>query len=372
MEFAILGLLAIIVSVLLWIGFAFRKGGKSDALIMLQKETESLRQELSSSITNHLSIVNQQLSSVTSNVTEQLKSVTLQLQSSTGQINQRMDNAARAVQDVNKNLGALSEATRQVFEVGKDIANLQQILKSPKLRGEFGEFLLGDLLSQILPPAHYELQYAFKNGMKVDAVIKLSNGFVPIDSKFPLENFIKFLEGTTEKEKNAARKQFINDVKNHIDNISSSYIVPQEGTFNFALMYIPAENVYYETIIKDESFGDEKQIMGYAFSKRVVPVSPNSFYAYLQTILLGLRGLEISKTAQTILTHLEGLQNDFERVKDDFEVIGKHINNARTKHDEAAKKVDRFGEKLKIAPGIGERAEKALSEPRVSENKLLS
>jgi len=111
-------------------------------------------------------------------------------------------------------------------------------------------------------------------------------------------------------------------------------------------MYIPAENVYYETIIKDESFGEEKGIASYAFAKRVIPVSPNSFYAYLQTILLGLRGLEISEQAKEILSHLGRLKVDFDRFIKDFEVVGSHLNNARTRYDDAAKKLERFHDKL--------------------------
>jgi DNA recombination protein RmuC len=226
--------------------------------VYMQKESESLRHELNEVITNNMSLVNQQLGQVTSQVSEQLTAVTSQLQNSTGQINERMDNAARVVSDVTRGLGELSKATEQVFDVGKDIAGLQEILRAPKLRGEIGEFFLGDLLSQILPTSHFELQYAFRDGTRVDAVIKFSNGLVPVDSKFPL----------TEEEKRGAKRKFVSDVKKRIDEIASNYIVPDEGTFNFALMYIPAENVYYETIIKDEAFGDEKQLAAYAFSKR--------------------------------------------------------------------------------------------------------
>jgi DNA recombination protein RmuC len=257
-----------------------------------------------------------------------------------------MDNAARVVGDVKKDLGELSKATQQVFDVGKDIASLQEILRSPKLRGGLGELFLGDLLAQILPPTNYKLQYTFKNGARVDAVIQLTDGLVPIDSKFPLENFRRLLESQTDEEKKANRKRFISDVKKHIDAIASQYIQPDEGTFSFALMYIPAENVYYETIIKDESFGEEKGIASYAFAKRVIPVSPNSFYAYLQTILLGLRGLEISEQAKEILSHLGRLKVDFDRFIKDFEVVGSHLNNARTKYDDAAKKLERFHDKL--------------------------
>lgn len=344
--------LILIAAALFW-GF-LKKGGGREAVLLLQKETESLRRELEGSITNHLAIVSQQLSSVTSNVTEQLKSVTHQVQTSTGQINERMDNAARVVRDVSHSLGQLSEATKQVFEVGKDIASLQEILRAPKLRGGIGEFLLGDLLAQMFSSGsvYYELQYTFKNSTRVDAVIKLHGGLVPVDSKFPLENFKRIMDAPAEQEKKAARKKFIQDVKSHIDTIASSYILPDEGTFNFALMYIPAENVYYETIIKDEALGDDKSIASYAFSKKVIPVSPSSFFAYLQTILMGLRGLEISKQAQSILTGLETLENELRRFADDFDVLGKHISNTRTKYDDAQKKLDRFKDRLILLGGV--------------------
>ncbi len=340
----LLGLLIVMFSVLLWT--LLRGRGQEQVVSAMQRESESLRHELNEVITNNMALVNQQLASVTSQVAEQLASVTSQIQNSTGQINNRMDNAAKVVSDVSKGLGELSKATEQVFEVGKDIAGLQEILRAPKLRGEMGEFFLGDLLSQILPSAHYELQHVFKDGTKVDAVVKFANGLVPVDSKFPLENFKRLIEGVTEEEKRAAKRKFVSDVKKRIDEIATSYIVPDEGTFNFALMYIPAENVYYETIIKDEAFGDEKQLASYAFSKRVIPVSPNTFYVYLQTILLGLKGLEISRQAKFILGRLETLRNDFGKFMDDFETVGKHITNTKNKYEDAQKKIERFGDKL--------------------------
>ncbi|MCK4846958.1 MAG: DNA recombination protein RmuC [Deltaproteobacteria bacterium] len=354
MEYLIAALLVVICGGIIWVaakvGGTKKDDGTQAAIVnsiqTLKGETESLRVELSDTLTKHISIVNEQLARTTTQVAEQLSSVTGQLQTSTGQLNNRMDNAARAVGELNKELGELGKATEQVFNVGKDIASLQEILRAPKLRGEIGEFFLADLLAQILPKANFELQYGFKGGTRVDAVIKLEQGIVPVDSKFPLDNFKKIVDTEDEKERQTAKRKFIKDVKLRIDEISDSYIIPDEGTFNFALMYIPAENVYYETIIKDEFTSGDATLSAYAFSKRVVPVSPNSFYAYLQTILLGLRGLDISKHVQSVLAKLETLQNDFGRFGEDFEVIGKHLGNARGKYEEASKKMDRFGEKL--------------------------
>ncbi len=148
-----------------------------------------------------------------------------------------------------------------------------------------------------------------------------------------------------------ARKKFVSDVKKHIDAIAGKYILPDEGTFDFALMYIPAENVYYELIIKDEAVDTEKALLSYAFAKRVIPVSPNSFYAYLQTILLGLKGLHIEEQAQEILKNIARLSGDFGKFQDEFELVGKHLTNTKARYDEADKRLQKFGDKLQTLSG---------------------
>jgi DNA recombination protein RmuC len=357
MQTAILILLALTVLVLLWLVLQSQKKTVDPSLSLLQQEVQSLRGQLSDAMiksqdaVNHQLVhvmqqVNSQLGQVTSQVNTRLGQVTDQLQKSTGDLNTRLDNAAKVVADVSKGLGGLSEATKKVFEVGKDIASLQEILRSPKLRGGLGELFLGDLLAQILPPAHFTLQHRFKSGEVVDAVIRLGQNLVPVDAKFPLENFKRVIEVSSEEEQRAAKRKFIADVKRHIDAISGKYILPDEGTFDFALMYIPAENVYYELIIKDEAMDTDKGLLNYAFAKRVVPVSPNSFYAYLQTILLGLKGMHIEERAQDILTNLARLSGDFRKFQEEFELVGKHLTNTKSRYDEADKKLAKFEDKL--------------------------
>jgi DNA recombination protein RmuC len=231
-------------------------------------------------------------------------------------------------------------------EVGKNIASLSDILRAPKLRGGIGELLLGDLLSQILSPEHYKLQYSFSSGERVDAVIVLKVGMVPVDAKFPLESFQRIIASSEEEDQKKHKREFTRAVKVHIDSIAQKYILPDEGTFDFALMYIPAENVYYETIIKDEGLGEEKSLLSYALEKRVIPVSPNSFYAYLQAIALGLKGLQIEKKAQEIMQYLARIRGDFNHFKDEYSTLGGHIERARKKYDDASKSLDRFGDKL--------------------------
>jgi DNA recombination protein RmuC len=362
MQIAILILLAVVVLVLLWLVFQSRIKTADPTVPLLQQEVQSLRGQLSEAMLKGQESMNQQLGQmtqqvntqlgqVTSQVNTQLGRVTEQLQKSTGDLNSRLDNAARVVQEVSKGLGGLSEATKKVFEVGKDIASLQEILRSPKLRGGLGELFLGDLLAQIFPPAHYTLQHRFKSGEAVDAAVRIGPNLVPVDAKFPLENFKRVVETASEEERRTAKKKFIADVKKHIDAIAGKYILPDEGTFDFALMYIPAENVYYELIIKDEALDTDKGLLNYSFAKRVIPVSPNSFYAYLQTILLGLKGLHIEEQAQEILKDLARLSGDFDKFRADFELVGKHLTNTKSKYDDADKKLERFGDRLQNLSG---------------------
>jgi DNA recombination protein RmuC len=273
--------------------------------------------------------------------------LTATLQNVDKNVSTRLDNAAKVISDVHRKLGEVHETTKQVQEIGKDISSLQDILRAPKLRGGMGELFLGDLLKQVLPPNRYEEQYRFKSGEKVDAVIKLKEGMVPVDSKFPLENFKRLVEAKDEPGKISAKKQFVRDVKKHIDDIRRKYILPDEGTFDFALMYVMAENVYYEIIIKDEDLGDEGSVFGYAIKNKIIPVSPNSFYGYLQTILLGLRGMRVEEQAQEILKNLARLEGDFERVMNDFAVMGKHLKDTFTKFEDTEKRLGKFEDKLK-------------------------
>ena len=313
---------------------------------LMQQQIEKLREQMSEGLARNISQLTQQQDATNAQLRGITDQVNQQLHASSGEINKRLDNAARVIGDVQRNIGELSEASKRIFEVGKDIATLQEILQPPKLRGGLGEQFLGELLSQILPSEFFTLQYSFLSGERVDAVVRLGERLVPIDSKFPLDNFKRIIECKTEEERKTWQKTFYRDVKKHIDDIAGKYIVPQEGTYDFALLYIPAENVYYETITKDEAFGDEKGILNYALKKKVIPVSPNSFFAYLQVIVLGLRGLKIEKDAQKILDSLTGLNKELEGFQGDFQLVGKHIANAMSKFGEASKRLDKFSLKL--------------------------
>ena len=271
----------------------------------------------------------------------------------------RLDNAAKVINDVRQNLGQLTEKTQRLAEIGKDIAGLQDILRSPKLRGNLGELFLGDLLSQILPPDHYRLQHGFQGGETVDAVVILKAGLVAVDAKFPLENFQRVVKADSDDERKLARRGFLQDVKKHVDAIAKKYIRPDEGTFDFALMYIPAENVYYETIIKDDELGGDGALFEYALKKRVIPVSPNSFYAYLQTVLLGLKGLRIEESARVVIDQLARVHAEVERFGESFRLVGEHLENARKKYDDAQKRLEKVDQKLAQIDGVAQGREPA-------------
>jgi DNA recombination protein RmuC len=313
---------------------------------MMQQQMEQLRGQMSDGLNKNISLLTEQLRAINEQVNQQLQMVNQQLQNSSGQIGQRLDTARQVIGEVREKLGELSKTSEQIHEVGKNIATLQEILRPPKLRGGLGEQFLGELLSQILPSEFFTLQYTFSSGERVDAVVRIGEKLVPIDSKFPLDNFKRVIECKTEEERKTCQKIFYRDVKKHIDDIASKYILPQEGTYDFALLYIPAENVYYEIITKDESFGEEKGVLNYALTKKVIPVSPNSFYAYLQVIVLGLKGLQIEKEAQKIQALLSGLKKDIGGFQEDFQLVGKHISNAMNKFEEARRRLDKFSFKL--------------------------
>jgi DNA recombination protein RmuC len=315
------------------------------SLLLMQQQIDQLRSQLTATLDNNSRSLQQQLGQLTAQVNERLKENAQVLNDTQQSLGERLDNAAQVIGGVQKSLGGLEEANRRIYEVGKDISSLQEILRAPKLRGGLGEFFLEDLLGQILPTQHFSIQHGFRSGEKVDAVIKLGASLVPVDAKFPLENFKRLLEAMSDDERSRAKRLFTADVRRHIDAIAAKYILPDEGTYDFALMYIPAENVYYETVIKDEA-ADERNLCQYAMSKRVIPVSPNSFYAYLQVIVLGLKGMRIEDRAKEIIEYLGRLQGDFAKFRDEFVVLGKHINHAQSSYQSADKRLEQFGQKF--------------------------
>ncbi len=275
----------------------------------------------------------------------------LQKSLQTGQdaVNRGLQAHQQLLARLNSQIGELQGTNKQMLLIQSDIRRLQEILSAPKLRGQMGEWSLENLLSQVLPKDSYQLQHGFRDGKRVDALVKMKDFGVPIDAKFPLESFEKLVGAEDENEKARLRKQFARDVMGHIDKIAGDYIRPAEGTLDFALMYIPAENVYYETIAKHPA--DTQDLLRYAQDRKVIPVSPSLLYAYLMTVVMGLHGLQIEKQAEQIRRNLKKLNASFAEFVSTWDTLGGHIRNASNKYDEGQRKLDRFGLQLTGAQG---------------------
>lgn len=266
------------------------------------------------------------------------RTTTASLQQNYRELFSRLDQATAVIGDLKKEAGAFGEVSRSM----KD---LQDYLKSPKLRGNIGEQVLTDLIAQMFPKTGYVLQHHFKGGSIVDAAIKTQAGILPIDSKFPMENFQKIYQATSPSEKSLAKSSFIRDVKRHLKDISSKYILPDEGTLDFALMYIPSESVYYEIV-------NEEEIMNLSRDARVFPVSPTTLYANLQTILLSLEGQKIAGKTAEVFTLLRAVQKDYEKLNENFTLLGKHLTNAYNSMNSTAQTMNQIGNKLESSHSL--------------------
>lgn len=279
--------------------------------------------------------INQVLSSNTDRMVQTL-------QENSKQLNERLDKAAQVIKTVGIEVGQMSE-------IGRSMKELQEFLKSPKLRGNIGEEILKDLLSQIFPQNSFYLQYQFKSGEKVDAAIKTDGGILPIDSKFPMESFQRMVKNNEESQKEVLKKEFIRDVKKHIDNIAKKYILPDEGTMDFALMYIPSEAIFYEICNLNE-------ILDYARRSRVYLVSPSTLYVHLQTILLSFEGKKIESRSKELFKIIRSLEIEYGKVQENLTILGRHLNNASTQFTNVSMGINQMGNKLTATKILEEKA----------------
>jgi DNA recombination protein RmuC len=270
-----------------------------------------------------------------------------------GRLLSSQQNAGQTATQIVEKLGKLDGTAAQMLARANDLARLEHALRPPKARGGFGELLLANLLRDALPADAYSLQYTFRSGERVDAVIKVDR-LVPVDAKFPLDNFERLVEATDDGERQLAEKAFARDVKIHVDAIASKYVRPAEGTYEFAFMYLPSESVYYEVVC-----GKTGALYQYALERRVFPVSPSTFHAYLSVIVLGLKGLQVEHHAQEVIAYCAQLGKDFERFRADFDVVGKHLGNAQSKYGDAERKLERVEAGLERASDWQEAVEPA-------------
>ena len=278
-----------------------------------------------------------------SQLAERNAEVDRRLEAMTSTLDRRLEGTAQTAGDIQRRLGELGRANEEILARANDLKRLEQALRPPKARGGFGELLLENLLRDRLPLGAFEMEYGFRSGERVDAVIKAER-LVPVDAKFPLDNFERLVEADNEEHRALAEKAFARDLKTHVDAIAAKYIRPDEGTYDFALMYFPSEAVFYELVC-----GKTGALLTYAHEQRIFPVSPTTFVAYLQVIVLGLKGMQIEQRAQDVMAYCARLQQDFGRFREDYRLVGKHLGQAQSKYSEAERRLDRFESKLEQA-----------------------
>ena len=281
----------------------------------IRKLKEDLKGDDESVLTEWLKDMKSSVDKSSDVLERQLKDQREAMSRQTKLIWERLEKSQDVIQNVQKQLGGIQE-------FGTDIKDLSNILKSPKLRGGLGEQFLYEILENSLPNDLFKTQYKFKDGNVCDAIIKTDKGLIPIDSKFPMENFKLMVTSDTQEERDRVKKVFVRDVKKRIDEISSKYILPEEGTVNFAVMYVPSESVYYELIVSTP------EIESYAREKDIFITSPNTLNYQVKAILVAYQQTELQKHAGEILKALGGIKVEAGKFNDDLGVLERHITNS--------------------------------------------
>lgn len=319
---------------------------------VFSKQLQGMTSNVQTALTTVNSEVANRLDAINKNVGDRLGDNARAVQTSTEAVNARIQTVQSTFASLQKQVGEMSEQARALAEASKSITNLERALTAPKARGEFGETNLELLLQDVFAAHQYRTQYAFKSGDVADAILLFPQGNVVIDSKFPsVDNFRRIAEAPTDQERKAARRDFLKDLRKRVDEIATKYIRPEEGTLPIALMYIPAENLYYEAIIRDD---DGNDLRAYCVQQHVMPVSPNSLYAYLHTIMVGLNGMRISERAEAVLREIQSLKVELGKFIDDYETVGKHLRNASAKYDDSEKRLDKVEDRLDRLAGTGQ------------------
>jgi DNA recombination protein RmuC len=353
----VLGVLAIaVVAVIVW-----------SATRRTDAQLSAVRQEMQNSLTTQSQTVLTQMNSLMQSVTQQLGQVRHELQAgvaSSGQLASSAQTAmAQQLQASNEAIRKISTQLAEVQQSGRDLSQsaqtLQNVLGGAKTRGSLGEVALERLLEDALPQSAYETQFRFvSTGAIVDAIVHLGERLLSIDSKFPLEAYRRLVETGSD-----ARREFCTAVRKHADSIAEKYILPDEQTFDYALMFVPSEGVYYELLMsEDAKYG---QLDGYCRSKHVFPVSPNTFYACLSAIASSLQGQKIAENARHLMASLEGLKKQFESFGDVYDKLGNHLRHAQQSYEDADSKLSRARNSLE------QLSQGALPDGTASSSKLL-
>ncbi len=318
---------------------------EKEAFSFLQKEIQNLRESF-----------DRKIGQTTKEVNEAVR-----VQFSESQ--KLLDTVSRHLAEVKKEVGSFSETNKQVVGFAEQLQRLQDILSNPKQRGVLGEYYLETVLQNVLPPESYKMQYAFSDGQIVDAAIFVKDKIIPVDSKFSLENYNRMLDAQSKEEKESYLKLFKQDLKKRIDE-TSKYIRSDENTTEFAFMFIPSEGIYYDLLVGSVGTGvSARDLIEYAFSKKVIIVSPTSFLAYLQTVLQGLKMLQIEESAKEIRKRVEQLGKHLAKYEDYYKKLGKSLSTTVSHYNSGYKELGKIdkdvlrisGEKTGLEPELLEK-----------------
>ncbi len=349
MDTQFLILFSVVVVGFLALFFALRRRGprpeETQPLLMLQNQMNELTRVIDSKI---------------------LESTKL-MQSQGTQISESMQ---KIIRDITERLTRVDEGQKQVVNFADQLKNLQDILKNPKQRGVLGEYYLETVLKNVLPPGSFEMQYRFTDGTIVDAAIFVKDKIIPVDSKFSLENYNRLVEAREPAERERLERAFRADLKNRIDE-TSHYVKPREGTMDFAFMFIPAEAVFYDLLVSKVGVAEAENLVEYAFrEKHVIIVSPTSFLAYLQTVLQGLRALQIEESAKTIRKNVEDLRRHLDSYETHFKRLGAHLSTTVSMYNTAYRELGKVDKDvLKITGKSAEIEPVALPRPTAEEEE---
>ncbi len=295
------------------------------------------------------------------------RTIDAKLGESSKALREQFGESTKLIREITQELTRVGEGQKQVMSVTDQLKHLQDILKNPKQRGVLGEYYLETVLKNVLPPGAYEMQYPFKDGVIVDAIVRTREGIIPVDSKFSLENYNRLLEAPTQAERERYETAFYNDLKLRIDE-TAKYIKPEEGTLGFAFMFIPSEAVYYDLLINKVGVvkSNTVSLIEYAAGqKKVMVVSPTTFLAYLQTVLQGLKALKIEEEAEHIEERVRDLSRHLQNFEEYHNKLGTHLQTSANMYNKASgefKKIDKdvlkiTGEETGVEPRLVESPE---------------
>ena len=347
----------LIVGPIILLGFylssQLKKTGKSEDTVLME-----WLKDMKGTVEKNTEVMERQLKDQRSTIEDQMKSHRETLNQQTKFISERLEKSSDVIREVQKQLGGIQE-------FGSDMKDLSNILKSPKLRGGLGEQFLYEILENFLPKDLYKTQYKFKDGSICDAVVFTDKGIIPIDSKFPMENFKATMTAETQPERDKFKKVFVTDVKKRIEEISSKYILPEEKTTDYAIMYVPSENVYYELIVNTPEIED------FSKSKNIILASPNTLSYILKVLLVAYQQHELQKHTGEILKALAGIKVEAGKFSSDLSVLERHISNSYKSMDGVKSRYARLFGRIEKMQAIEKTGSEELTEVEEEQPGLL-